>query len=241
MTTSKKTSTGRSAKGGLSLWKTLTSLKLTMVLLVCSMVLVFWGTLAQVEIGLWEAQREYFRSFFVMWGPKGSDWKIPVFPGGYLVGGLLLINLIAAHAYRFKWSAKKAGIFLVHIGLILMLVGQLFTELLQVESSIRLEEGESKNYAESFRDNELAVVDTSGGTLDSAPLQKSRETGNKLQQQSNANNCARYIRRQPTGIPHDLKHSNSRVRLIKTSLIISLPSVTHRVIHKDFLLEPFGV
>lgn len=179
MATSKKESPRRSAKGLSALWKPLTSLKLTMVLLTCAMVLVFWGTLAQVEIGLWEAQRAFFRSFFVMWGPEGASWKIPVFPGGYLVGGLLLINLIAAHAYRFKFSSKKAGIFLVHIGLILLLIGQLLTELFQVESSMRLEEGESKNYTEGFRENELAVVDTSDPAVNSVVAIPERLLRNK--------------------------------------------------------------
>ena len=48
-------------------------------------------------------QEKYFRSFFVLAKPFG-DVPIPVFPGGYLIGGLLLINLIAAHVYRFAFS-----------------------------------------------------------------------------------------------------------------------------------------
>src|SRR5262249_53231098 len=67
------------------------SLKLTVVCLGVGMALVFAGTLAQVDLGLYKAQNEFFRSFFVYWGPKGAGWKIPVFHGGYLDGGVLLI------------------------------------------------------------------------------------------------------------------------------------------------------
>src|SRR5438552_3723870 len=102
----------------------LASLRLTVVLLTLGLVLVFIGTLAQVDLGLYKAQNEFFRSFVIWWGPKGSHWVIPVFPGGYMVGSVLLINLVAAHVKRFTLTWKKSGIFMVHIGIILMLLGQ---------------------------------------------------------------------------------------------------------------------
>src|SRR5215469_9385807 len=86
------------------------SLKLTIVCLAFGFMLVFAGTMAQVDLGLYKAQNEFFRSFLVFWGPKGASWKIPVLPGGYLVGGLLLLNLIAAHLRSFHFTRKKIGI-----------------------------------------------------------------------------------------------------------------------------------
>ena len=161
MAASKKTA-GKSKSPLMRAFDFLTSLRLTIALLALAAVLVYWGTLAQVRFGLWEAQRIYFRSLLVMWGPEGADWRAPVFPGGYLIGGVLLANLIAAHARRFKLTRKKIGIFLTHIGLIMLLLGQLFTELLQVETQIRLEEGASGIYTESPRETELVFIDTSG-------------------------------------------------------------------------------
>lgn len=139
--------------------KIFTSLRLTVVCLSLALVLVFIGTLAQVQEGLYAAQLRYFRSFFIWWSPGGTGLKIPVFPGGYLVGGVLLINLLAAHIKRFGFARHKAGIFLVHLGLILLLVGQLLTDLLSVESSMRLTEGQTKNYSESQRHSELVITD----------------------------------------------------------------------------------
>src|SRR5438105_291961 len=142
------------------------SLRLTIVCLGLGLILVFVGTLAQVNLGLYKAQNEFFRSFFVFWGPQGASWKIPVLPGGYLVGGVLLINLIAAHVTRFKLSRKKIGIWLTHVGLILLLLGQLLTDMLARESMLHLREGEAKNYSESPREDELAVIDTTDPELD---------------------------------------------------------------------------
>jgi hypothetical protein len=146
--------------------KFFTSLKLTVACLVLGMFLVFFGTLAQVDLGLYKAQNEFFRSFFVFWGPKGGDWKIPVLPGGYLVGGVLLINLVAAHFKRFHLSRDKAGIWMIHAGLILLLVGQFGTDMLSRESALHLREGEARNYSESERQAELAVIDTTDRDLD---------------------------------------------------------------------------
>jgi hypothetical protein len=135
------------------------SLRLTVFCLGLGMILIFAGTLAQVHLGLYKAQNEFFRSFFVFWQPDHLGWKIPVLPGGYLLGGLLLLNLVTAHFTRFKWGRKKAGIWLVHVGIILLLMGQLLTDMLAQESQLHLRVGDSKNYSESDLTFELAVMD----------------------------------------------------------------------------------
>jgi hypothetical protein len=136
------------------------SLKLTVWLLGLSIILIFWATLAQVKLGIWGVQEKFFHTLFVLETIPGTAIPVPVFPGGYLLGGLLLINLVAAHIYRFKLEWKKAGIQLTHLGLILLLVGELITSLKQVESNMRLEEGGTMHYSESYRNNELAILDT---------------------------------------------------------------------------------
>jgi hypothetical protein len=136
------------------------SLKLTVVLLALSIVLIFWATLAQVQLGIWGVQQKFFHAFFVLEKIPGTEIPVPVFPGGYIIGGLLLINLVAAHVYRFKLEWRKAGIQLTHSGLILLLVGELISGVMQVESQMRLEEGGTSQYSESYRLNELVVMDT---------------------------------------------------------------------------------
>jgi hypothetical protein len=163
--------------------KPLTSLKLTVFCFACAMILVFLGTLDQVNIGVYEAENRYFKSFFLYFTPPGTTLKIPWFPSGYLVGGLLLVNLIAAHLARFKFSWKKAGILVLHSGVILLLLGQLFTSLFQVDSQMRLDQGETENYSLSYHHNELAVIDSSAPDSDQvisipdSQLYKSRKIG----------------------------------------------------------------
>ena len=138
--------------------KIFTSLKLTVTLLAFCIVLVFVGTLAQVDEGLYNAQTRYFHRW-IIFGLDLFGKKIPfVLPGGYLLGTLLLVNLISAHVYRFQLAVKKIGIQLAHSGVIILLVGQLVTDMMAHESQMRLTEGETKDYAEDARRCELVFL-----------------------------------------------------------------------------------
>ena len=157
-----------------SLFQFFSSLKLTVVLLSFSLILIFFGTLDQVQYGIWHTQELYFESFLVVWtfpehAPLGQHlhWiRIPM-PGGYLLGGMLLINLLAAHFNRFKLSWAKCGIFLIHSGLILLLISELMTDILAVESQMPVDEGGTSNYSQGFRENELVFIDRSHPEHDS--------------------------------------------------------------------------
>ena len=148
------------------LFKFFSSLRLTVVCLAFAVVLVFLGTLAQVDEGLYQAQTRWFRSFFIWWGPQGSSWHLPIFPGGYLIGGVLLINLVAAHIKRFQFTWKKLGIHLTHAGIILLLVGQLATDVLSRESQMSFSKGETRRYSESLRNPELAFLTDAANATD---------------------------------------------------------------------------
>ncbi len=142
------------------------SLRLTVVCLGFGMLLIFLGTLAQVHLGIHNVQSRYFQSILVFWSPSGSSWRIPILPGGYLLGAVLLVNLIAAHATRFEVSRRKIGIFLLHLGVILLLIGQLLTGLFARETQMRIDEGQTLGYSEAPREVELAVIDVTNPDYD---------------------------------------------------------------------------
>ncbi|MGI8891454.1 MAG: cytochrome c biogenesis protein ResB [Chthoniobacterales bacterium] len=146
--------------------RVLSSLRLTVACLGFGLLLVFLGTLAQVHLGIHAVQSRYFQSLFIFWSPPGAAWKIPILPGGYLLGTVLLINLIAAHAVRFQLTKKKLGIILLHLGVILLLIGQLLTGLFARETQMRIDEGQTAGYSEAPREVELAVVDHSDPNFD---------------------------------------------------------------------------
>lgn len=143
------------------------SLRVTVVLFALSLVLVFAGTLAQVDQGIWTVVEKYFRSFFV-WVPLQIFFpralNVPggfPFLGGWGLGTLLLINLLAAHAVRFKLSWKRSGIILLHAGIIVMMLGELVAGLYQVEGHMTIDEGGSSNFIVQNRFAELAITSPS--------------------------------------------------------------------------------
>ncbi len=152
-----------------SIWKFLTSLRLTVVLLALAVLLIFFGTLSQVDEGLWKAQKIWFESWVVIGQHLqlfGGKFTVPIFPGGYLIGFTLFAGLTAAFIHRFTWRWDKLGIHLTHAGVIVLLLGQLLTQEFALESYIEFKEGETKNYAEHHLHNELAFIRDAGGGQD---------------------------------------------------------------------------
>ncbi len=216
----------------------LRSPRLTVTLLALGMVLVFAGTLAQVDQGIWSVMDQYFRCF-VAWidlpifFPR--SWSMPhlkiPFPGGFLIGFLLVANLLAVHAANFRIQAtghrkaiglavlllgmlvtlgvmlgwgtapvattqsdafwrvflrlgrgslaaivlyiachllyrKRAGLVLLHGGILFLLVGEFATALYATESSMTIKEGETINYVDHTQQQELAIIDTSNPAFD---------------------------------------------------------------------------
>ena len=143
-------------------WALLKSFKLTVVLLALLMVLVVLCTLAQVELGTAGAVNAYMRSFIV--------WRQPLllsipFPGGALVGLLLTLNLVAK-TMDIKLTWGKAGMWLVHAGLVVLFAGEFVAGMMQVDTNMSIEVGQTVNFVQSYKNTELALIDVTDPTWD---------------------------------------------------------------------------
>lgn len=153
------------------------SLKLTVIILSCSMFLTLAGTLAQVEQGIWTVVDQYFRSpvvwinlqLFVPADVIRIPLSIP-FPAGLTLGIALFVNLTSAFIVRFTWSAKRFGIILSHLGIILLLVGEFVTGIAAKEGNMSIDEGATANFVEDIRSCELVFVDPSSSTEDAVTV-----------------------------------------------------------------------
>jgi hypothetical protein len=238
--TSKKRGKNRSTL--LVIGKTIASIRLTVVLFALLIFIVLAGTLAQAEYSNLTAIDQYFRCIFTkvefkVFFPRGSSLHSTMgdawfpFPGGWLIGGVMLVNLVSAHAFRFKitgkgqklwigvgvtalgiiaafWAVisvfdvdgtqremssyfrillqlaqgggaaiilmvgcsllfkKRAGIVVLHLGIILLMISELLTGAYSVEANLRLTVGQSLNYADEYHVAELAFVSTDDKTRD---------------------------------------------------------------------------
>ncbi|MCE9565214.1 MAG: cytochrome c biogenesis protein ResB [Planctomycetes bacterium] len=161
-----------------SVLKPLASLQLTVVLLALGVGLVFFGTLAQKTAGMWTVVDKYFWSWIVMIDLQPTleflkiffaflvpdkqavapSWVHIPFPGGKLIGGLMFVNLLAAHALRFKFTWKRTGIIVAHSGLLLLFVGEAITRECQIEQRMTIPEGQAVNFTEDARAVEFAFT-----------------------------------------------------------------------------------
>ena len=236
----------------------LASLRLTVILLAMGIFIVFAGTVAQIDKGIWTVTDQYFRTGLAwielrIFFPR--QWDIPggfYFPGGWLIASVLLVNLLAAHLMRLKIRAlgsrlifglilillgsistslvigqgvepnqidagfspswrigrqllqgsgaavllllgclllfqNRAGIVLLHSGVVLIIASELITGAMAVEATMTIAEGETVDFVDHSLDYELAVIDKSAPDHDQivvvphSILHKAASTGHKIQ------------------------------------------------------------
>ncbi|MBU0676741.1 MAG: cytochrome c biogenesis protein CcsA [Verrucomicrobia bacterium] len=133
------------------IFRRLTSLRLTVICLGFLMALTLWGTLYQVDNGLFAAQQRFYRSWFFLAGGF-----LP-FPGTRLVLTVLFVNLLCAMGFLLKMKVLRWGILLIHLGLVLLLVGGFVTFYHGQESYLSLREGEGSNLSSDYREWEVAI------------------------------------------------------------------------------------
>ena len=167
---------------GSQILELLGSMKLAVVLLMLLAVLTWLGTLAQMDKGLFEVQREYFESWFLIadlplsfWGEPLFTLKIPL-PGAYPVMGLLFVNLMVGGMLRMRWQMRNAGILIVHVGIALLLIAGFVKLEFSYAGHLALYEApegveqvgqrvhQSSTFV-SFHDHELALLEDAGDSI----------------------------------------------------------------------------
>lgn len=114
--------------------------------------LLIAGTIAQAEIGLYAAHQKFFASFILWAGP------VPL-PGGYLILGLLALNLSLKFLFLSEWSFKKSGIILAHLGALVLMIGGLLTALTASEKYMLIPEGEQTPYIYDYHQREMMIYE----------------------------------------------------------------------------------
>ena len=140
-------------------------LKTTLFCLICFLIIIFWGTLSQVHLGIYLTQKKFFQSFFIFWEII-PGFNIPIFPGGTLIGIILFINLFTVIFINKLYTLKKLGLLTIHLGVMTFLLGGGLTSFFGIESQLSIEEGETKNYSEDIRKIELAIIDRANPDYD---------------------------------------------------------------------------
>ena len=153
----------------------LSSMKVTVVLLLLLGVLTFAGTLAQEHLSVFDAQREFFESLFVIWDTHVAigSWtsngvpvtiKVPLV-GGYTILVALFVNLAIGGVIRHRWTLRNAGILITHLGIGLLLVAGFVKLHWSHTGHVSLFERQSSRTMVSFHDYELALLRQDGDQI----------------------------------------------------------------------------
>ncbi len=130
------------------------SLGFTVVLLLFLALLTYLGTLEQVELGLFDAQKKYFESLFLI--HDAGFIQVPL-PGAGLVQLLLFFNILVGGIIRIRKGWKTCGILVTHVGICFLLFSGFWKLYFSDEGHTTLYEQESANYYQSYHDWEIAV------------------------------------------------------------------------------------
>ena len=132
------------------------------------MVLVFIGTIAQRDIGLYLAQQKYFSSL-LLWLEIGGVQVLPL-PGGLLTMIILFVNLLAFFFKPNIWTKNKLGVLIIHGGALVLLLGGGITAGFSNEGRMVITEGQSSDYIESWHEKEFSISIDYGEETDSLEI-----------------------------------------------------------------------
>ena len=143
-----------------SIWRSvlasLGSMKVAVVILLYLGILVFAGTIAQIDMSAYDVQKRYFES-----------WTAPLFfglhgPGGLPVMAMLFLTLVCGGVLRVRWHKGNLGILVAHMGILLLLLAGYVKYQFSISGMVALFETESSQNFVSFHEWELAVIQQDG-------------------------------------------------------------------------------
>lgn len=135
------------------------SFGLACVLLLFLGLLTWLGTLEQVEHGLFDVQKKYFESFFLV----HDSGAVPIpLPGANLVLCLLGVNLVVGGMVRIRKSWNTAGVLVTHVGIALLLLAGVVKMYYSQDGHVTLYEGESASHFSSYYRWEVVIDEDLG-------------------------------------------------------------------------------
>lgn len=148
---------------GSKLFGLFSSLALSATLILLLALLTWLGTLEQVDSSLYDVTKEYFTSWIVLQdrmpaigGPIDLPVPIPL-PGGATLLAVLFFNLLVGGLLRLRRGKDMIGIFVTHVGILMLILSGLVKWKMSDEGHVTLFEGESSGEFQSYHRLELIV------------------------------------------------------------------------------------
>lgn len=140
----------------------LASYGLAVALLLLLFLLTLLGTLEQKHSSLYDVQRKYFDSvWLVHWVEpiEGVRLPIPYLPGVKLLLALLFVNLVAGGLLRIRKSRSTVGILVTHVGILFLLLAGLVESVASTKGAMSIRQGETADEYESYYEWDVILVE----------------------------------------------------------------------------------
>jgi len=115
------------------------------------MILLTLGTIAQRDLGLFEAQKIFFSSWILWLGP------LPL-PGAYTTLAIITLCLLVKFLFFSAWTLQQSGTILTHLGVLILLIGGGVTAFSQKEGFIAIKEGSSAAALSDYHTRVLRIT-----------------------------------------------------------------------------------
>ena len=157
MSDSSSTSPKPSRSVGRLLYDGFSSFAFATFLLTLLLIITFFGTLEQVEHGLWQSQQKYFESWLITSIDVG-DWHVPVLiPGGFLVMVLLFINMTFGAVIRIRKNPRTVGVIIAHVSILFLLFAGFVEYFGKKDGNLALFEGQTSDEFQSYHDSVIEI------------------------------------------------------------------------------------
>lgn len=134
----------------------ISSLGLASALLIYLTLLTLFGTLNQMEDGLYDSVSKYFSGFFFYDKLFGMPL---VLPGAYLILTILCINMGFGTVLRIRKNPKNIALYGVHFSIIFLIFAGFIEDQYKVEGSMALFPGNSSSEYVSYHNWQLEVYE----------------------------------------------------------------------------------
>ena len=132
------------------------SFGLAMIVLTLLLILTFLGTMEQRHRGIFDVQKDYFESFFLISDTLG--FPIPMI-GAVPLLALLFINLVVGGMVRMRKGKSTVGVLIAHLGIALLLLGSLVEHAASTNGNMSLTPGETSNVFRSYYDWDVMITE----------------------------------------------------------------------------------
>lgn len=126
------------------------------------LLLTFLGTMDQMNMGIYQAQKKYFESLIVT-DPWGMGFAI--LPGGMLCMIIFTMNLLVGGILRLRLSKNNLGVFIIHVGIALMMSAGLVKLMAGNDGFLRLWENQKASEYISHHEWEISVFQADTGAV----------------------------------------------------------------------------